>query len=151
MSIFLKDIDTENWEECILLTTNREGKHFLGEEFVASNAYSIVQSQYEKGWTVKAIYAEDTMIGFTMYGYNYEESFYEICRLMIDYRFQGKGYGKAALGTIIEEMRNIPDCKEIFLSFVPENEIGRFLYESYHFKDTGRVLDDEVVYCLSFR
>lgn len=149
MNIYLKDIDNENWEECISLTTDKDGKHFLCEEFVASNALSIAQSKIEKGWITKAIYSEDTMIGFTMYGYCYEDNFYELCRFMIDHKYQGKGYGKAALAKVIEEMKNIKDCNEIFLSFEPENKIGKRLYESFNFKDTGKIIDGELLYSLS--
>lgn len=151
MNIYLKDIDDNNWEQCIMLTTNKEGKHFICEEFVASNALSIAQSKIQKGWIIKAIYDEDIMIGFTMYGFCYEHNFYEICRIMIDYKYQGKGYGKRALGKIIEEMKNFKDCNEVFLSFDPENQIGKKLYESFNFKSTGRIIDDELLYSLSLK
>lgn len=151
MNIYLKEIDESNWEECILLTTNKDNIHYLGEEFVASNAYSIVEAKFEKGWITKAIYAEDTMVGFAMYGYCPEESLYEICRLMVDHKYQGKGYGKAALLKIIEEMRSFKDCGEIFISFVPENKIGKKLYESLGFKDTGKIVDDEILYSLCLK
>ncbi|WP_160672548.1 GNAT family N-acetyltransferase [Clostridium sp. C8-1-8] len=151
MSIYLKDIDDQNWEQCIMLTTNKEGKHFICEEFVASNALSIAQSKIQKGWITKAIYDEDIMIGFTMYGFCYEHNFYEICRIMIDYKYQGKGYGKRALGKIIEEMKNFKDCNEVFLSFDTENQIGKKLYESFNFKSTGRIIDDELLYSLSLK
>ena len=151
MSIYLKDIDDQNWEQCIMLTTNKEGKHFICEEFVASNALSIAQSKIQKGWITKAIYDEDIMIGFTMYGFCYEHSFYEICRLMIDYKYQGKGYGRKALGKVIEEMKSFKDCNEVFLSFDPENKIGKKLYESFNFKATGRIIDGELLYSLSLK
>jgi diamine N-acetyltransferase len=148
MNIHLKDIDKENFKECILLTTNKENKHYVFEEFVASNVLSIAQSKVEDGWITKAIYNEDKMIGFTMYGFAYEHNFYEICRIMIDHKYQGKGYGKAALGKIIEEMKQFEDCKEVFLSFDPQNHKGQKLYESLNFKHTGKVIDGELLYCL---
>jgi len=148
MNIYFKDIDKENWKECIFLTTNKDGKHFLCEEFVASNALSIAQSKIEDGWITKAIYNENDMIGFSMYGYCYENNFYEICRIMIDHKYQGKGYGKAALQKIIEEMKKFRDCKEVFLSFDPENKVGKQLYETFGFKDTGKTIDDELLYSL---
>lgn len=151
MNICLKEIDESNWVDCVSLTTNKDGQHFVCEEFVASNVYSIAQSKIEKGWITRAIYAESTMIGFTMYGYCHEDNFYEICRLMIDRKYQGKGYGKAALEKVIEEMKSFQDCNEIFLSFDPKNLIGKRLYESFHFKDTGKIIDDEVVYSLKLR
>ncbi|GGH31140.1 GNAT family N-acetyltransferase [Paenibacillus segetis] len=151
MQIHLKDIDNDNWIECIFLTTNKEGQHFINEEFVASNAVSIAQSKIENGWITKAIYDEDQMIGFTMYGFSYEDHCYDICRMMIDHKFQGQGYGKAALGKVIEEMKKIEDCTEIFLSFEPENQIGKRLYESFNFQDTGKIVDGELLYSLKLK
>lgn len=150
MNLSLKDIDESNWEECILLTTNKDNIHYLGEQFVASNAYSIVQSKFEKGWTVKAIYEESKMVGFTMYGYCYEDSFHEIARIMIDHKYQGKGYGRAALSLVIDEMKSRKDCGEIYISFGPENYIAKKMYESMGFRDTGRVIDGEILYRLNF-
>lgn len=151
MNINLKDIDESNWEKCISLTTNKEGQHFIIEEFVASNAVSIAQSKVEKDWITKAVYAEDTMVGFAMYGHCYEYNIYEICRLMIDHKYQGKGYGRAALEKVIEEMKNLKDCNEIFISFDPENHVGKKLYESFGFKDTGDAIEDELLYSLSIK
>lgn len=148
MSIYLKDIDEENFVQCACLTTNKDGKNYVFEEFVASNAFSIAQSKVQKGWTIKAIYNEDLMIGFTMYGYCYEYDFYEICRLMIDHKYQGKGYGRIALGKIIKEMKKSEDCKEIVISFDPKNNIARSLYESLGFKDTGKILEEELLFKL---
>ena len=151
MNIYLGDIDENNWEECIFLTTNKDGKHFVCEEFVASNALSIAQSKIQKGWITKAIYDESNMIGFTMYGYCYENEFYELCRIMIDHKYQGKGYGKLALQKIIEEMKKIKECNKVFLSFDPENKIGKRLYESLGFQDAGKVIDGEILYSLTLK
>lgn len=151
MNVYLKDIDESNWEKCISLTTNKNGKHFILEEFTASNAVSIAQGKIEKGWTIKAVYSEDTMVGFVMYGYCYEDNIYEICRLMIDYKYQGRGYGKAALEKVIQEMKDFENCNEIFLSFDPENNIGQRLYESFGFKDTGNTVEGELLYSLSLK
>lgn len=148
MSIYLKDIDENNLEECTLLTTNKDGKHYVFEEFVASNTFSIAQSKVQKGWIVKAIYDDDLMIGFSMYGYCYEYDFYEICRFMIDYKYQGKGYGRRSLIKIIEEMKKNEECKDIYISFAPKNNIARSLYESLGFKDTGKTLEDELLFKL---
>lgn len=142
----LINIDKSNWEEVILLTTNSEGKHFLGEEYVASNAYSIVQSVYEEGWTVKAIEHEGVLIGFTMYGWGEEEEFYELCRFMIDRRYQGKGYGKEALDLIVSEMKKEFLCSEIYLSTEPDNVRAKHIYEKAGFVSTGKIVDEEELY-----
>lgn len=45
----------------------------------------------------------------------YEHNFYELWRIMIDHKYQGKGYCKIALGKVNEEMKNFKDFNEIFL------------------------------------
>ena len=90
MTIELRDITEDNWFECVLLTTNTVGKKTIFEDYVASNAFSLVQSRYEKTWTTKAIYADGEMVGFTMYGYSKKEKRYELCRLMVDHFSPGR-------------------------------------------------------------
>ena len=145
----LVDITNENWEAVILLTSNEDGSHTIGEKYVASNAYSIEQSIYEKGWVTKAIELEGTLIGFAMYGWCEEDNIYEICRLMLDRRYQGKGYGKQAVTLILEEMQRQFQCKDIYLSVALDNIVAKHLYEKVGFVTTGEVVDDEEVYKLN--
>ncbi|MDP2371387.1 MAG: GNAT family N-acetyltransferase [Rhodoferax sp.] len=147
MKVTFKSIDHANWKECICLTTNNDGSRTTFEKFICSNAVSIAQSKVEEGWITKAIYHDATMVGFTMYGFCHETNSFELCRLMIDHKYQGKGYGAAGLDKVIEEIKKLDGCREIFLSFDPENPAKR-LYEKFNFKDTGRVVDDELLYCL---
>lgn len=151
MDIRLKNVDESNWENVVFLTTNKDGKATLLEEYVASNAFSMVQANMEKDWVTKAIYDNDKLVGFTMYGYNHLDEFYEICRLMIDYKFQKNGYGRKTLIKVIDEMKKIEDCKDIIISFDPKNIIAKKLYSELGFKDTGRVLYDEVLYSLKVK
>ncbi|MFD1175916.1 GNAT family N-acetyltransferase [Paenibacillus puldeungensis] len=148
MKVTLKDIDESNWIECILLTTDPDKKYNLNEEFVASNAVSIAQSKVEKGWITKAIYNEDTMVGFAMYGFSEEDGLFEICRIMIDHKFQRKGFGREALRLIIDELSHNKNCTEIYISFDPNNHSAQKLYEEIGFENTGQIMDDEMVYCL---
>ena len=83
-----------------------------------------------------------------MYGYCYEDNFYELCRLMIHHKYQGRGYGKEAIKIIIEEMKKLKECKEIFLSFYPENIKAKNLYEDVGFKNTGEIINGELLYSL---
>lgn len=145
----LLDVTKENWNAVISLTTMADRSHPLVEEFVASNAYSLVQACYEGCWTVKAIEAAEGIVGFAMYGVDPDDGCFELCRFMIDARFQGRGYGKAALGMIIEAMRAQFGCEKIFLSTDPENARGIRLYTRFGFRPTGESWDGEAVYCLA--
>ncbi|QOR64946.1 GNAT family N-acetyltransferase [Cytobacillus suaedae] len=147
--IILNEITKENWFKIIQLSSAEDQKNKIFERDIASNCLSLTQASIEGTWTVKAIYDEDTPVGFTMYGYSEELSGYEICRIMIDYRHQGKGFGKQALKLVIDNMIKQFDCAEILLTFHPGNEKAKKLYESVGFKDTGKVINqfvDELIY-----
>lgn len=150
MNIIFKDITKDNWEACVYLRVKPEQKNF-----VKPNYYSLAQAHYENHWIAQAIYDEDTMIGFIMYGVFEDENTTNpnqkskkegwICRYMIDKNFQGKGYGKAALIEIINELESKLQCHEIGLSEVSENYVAKKLYESLGFKLTGELLDEQEV------
>jgi diamine N-acetyltransferase len=146
--IRLIDISEENWLEVIFLSTCK-GMPAICEEFIASNALSLVQAQFEKTWTTKAIEKEGKIIGFTMYGYSKKQGYYELCRIMIDYKFQGNGYGTEAMQLVIAEMKKIEDCNGIYLSTDSENIKGKNLYEKLGFINTGDYIDEEKLYLLS--
>lgn len=145
----LIDINKGNWLKVVFLTTNKGDMPTLCEEFIASNVLSIVQAQYENSWTTKAIEDDGEIIGFTMYGFDEEESYFELCRIMIDKKFQGRGYGSKAMNLVIDEMKKLDGCKEIYLSTDPQNEIGKHIYEKLGFINTGKIIDDEELFCLN--
>ncbi|MCT1399359.1 GNAT family N-acetyltransferase [Paenibacillus sp. p3-SID867] len=131
--IRLQPIDKDNWTECIKLKAKPEQ-----EGFIASNLYSIAQYQFLEHFEAMAIYEEQTMVGFALYGLDSDDGNYWIYRLMIDGNFQGKGYGKAALRYIIEEIRNKPDRTDVLMiSFDPKNEQARQLYVKAGFEEIG--------------
>lgn len=146
-NIKLIDITSDNWVKICCLHPGKEGA-----EFVASNAFSIAQSVYEKGWVIKGIAKGDLLIGFTMFGYSEEMNAYELCRFMIAQGYQGMGYGKAALKVIVDFMFSSFDCKEIYLSTAPNNSRGKYIYEKAGFVSTGETCgeedDVEEIYCL---
>lgn len=75
-----------------------------------------------------------------------DSSFCYLGGFFIDKRFQGYGYGKAALQRFVEFVRHdYPHCQEILLSVHPENRIAAQLYASYDFAKTGKWLEDEEV------
>ncbi|WP_391116910.1 GNAT family N-acetyltransferase [Psychrobacillus sp. L3] len=144
----LVEINKDNWLRTVLLTTNGDGKATVVEQFVASNALSIVQSIYETGWIAKGIEVDDKIIGFAMYGFDEDTKNYWICRLMIDYSCQRKGYGRAVIQMILDEMKQLDGCETIYLSTEPDNEVAIKLYESFGFKKTGKINEGEAEFVL---
>ncbi|HEY7093036.1 MAG TPA: GNAT family N-acetyltransferase [Ktedonobacterales bacterium] len=145
MPITLREITRENWMQCVQLTVASEQDHF-----VASNAFSLAQSKYEPEWVPLALYGDTEMVGFVMYGLYREEGKYWILRVMVDRRFQGKGYGHAAMRLLLDRLRAIPGCDEVAISYEPENDVARRLYASFGFRETGEIIEGETVARLSF-
>lgn len=148
MNILLKEVNYDNWRGCIRLKVAENQKNF-----VAPNAFSLAQSKYEADCIPMCIYDDETMVGFIMFGIDKDDDDdqFWICRFMIDEKFQGKGYGKAAIAKIIEHIKNNYDYNEVYLSEVPENAVAKSLYKSFGFEFTGEVEDDEEVMVLKLK
>jgi diamine N-acetyltransferase len=123
----------------------------IQEQFVASVAESLVEAVEDPGgraiyW---AIYAEDVPVGFVMISDEVDGPAYIAqypWRLLIDQRYQGRGYGTAALDLIGEYFRGRPGV-EILWTRCGEGDGGPLgFYERYGFRQTGeRVFDDEIL------
>lgn len=141
----LIEIDSENFWEIIKLKVTKEQ-----EEFVASNTFSIAQSKVQPECIPLAIYNDETPIGFLMYCMDSTDKEYWIYRLMIDTKHQSKGYGRKAMELLINRIKEDKEHHVIYLSFEPENELAKSLYESMGFIPDGRIVEGEIVYKLEY-
>lgn len=141
MAISFRPITREN-----IRTITRTLKVAPGQEnFVAPNAYSVAQCYVEPTWTPLGIYADEEPVGFAMFGTDEETGQVWLIRYMIDAAQQGKGYGKAALPSLIDLMVEKHGCSEILLGYDPANDVAAKLYASFGFVPTGEIEDDEVI------
>ena len=91
-----------------------------------------------------ALYEGEEPVGFIMFDWRPEKKWVEIWRLMIDYRHQGKGYGRRAMELALEKIRRAELFDRVQLYYVPGNEKARALYHSLGFGETGSTLDGEI-------
>jgi diamine N-acetyltransferase len=120
------------------------------EQFVASNAFSIAQAYFEpKAW-FRAIYADETPVGFIMLWDDAEAAAYFLWRLMIAADYQGQGFGRQALLRLIDYVRTRPGATELVTSYHPGEGSPRDFYRKLGFAETGAIADDgEVLLQLS--
>ncbi|MFC4799246.1 GNAT family N-acetyltransferase [Neobacillus sp. GCM10023253] len=141
MSISLRPITNENWEDSIQLQVAPHQ-----QTFIASNLYSLAESKFEQSFVPMGIYLDVRMIGFLMYGKDPEDGTYWIIRFMIDQSFQGKGYGRAALSQAITFLVKLDDCSDsIILGVKEENTDANRFYQAFGFRDTGRREHGEIL------
>lgn len=136
----LREITKENYEECLCLKVADSQK-----AFVSSTVHSLAQAwvYYDTAFPF-AIYADDTMVGFIMLGYYEAGGYYTLWKLLIDEKYQNRGYGEKALRLGIDYLVNRFRVKEIYTAYYETNRIARNLYASVGFCETGEIAGTEV-------
>ena len=120
------------------------------KKFVADNLFSLAQAKAFPECICLSIYHDDILVGFTMYCIDVDDYEYWIYRLMIDEKYQSKGYGKAAMEKLITRIKEDQEHQVIHISFEPENTWAKQLYEKLGFVADGRVIEEEIVYKLEY-
>jgi diamine N-acetyltransferase len=115
------------------------------KRFVAPNAVSIAQAYFCKNAWFRAIYADETPVGFVMLNENQKRGSYYLWRFMIDAKFQGRGYGRKALNLIIARVKKNPKAKALTLSVVRAEGSADEFYKTFGFDFTGKVEEGEHV------
>ena len=121
------------------------------EQFVSSVADSLREAAEHPDacalyW---AVYVEDTPVGFVMIsdevaGPGFIPHY--LWKLLIDERYQGKGFGTATLDLIVEYFRGRPGVEVLSTSAGQGKGSPIAFYERYGFQQTGEIVfDDEVL------
>lgn len=149
-------VTKDNWQELIDLKVRKDQK-----KYVASNVYSIAEAQFgedipgEGHWDMfpYGIFDEGRAVGFLMVAYNFGSDRFQgfVQRLMVDEKFQGKGYGRFGMNWILEHYRSESRVKAIAISYEPHNETARKLYASLGFVETGEMEAGEALAVLNLR
>lgn len=86
--------------------------------------------------TLLQLYADDTLVGFIMFGFCELRGQYTF---LIDKSRQNKGYGKAALLLGMKRMKEEHDIQEMYTGVALGNVGAKHLYKSIGFQLTGLV------------
>lgn len=113
---------------------------------IASNERSLAQARGNIAPNPLGVMLDETMVGFTMWEPRTRQiaSFH---RLMIDDRYQRRGYGKQSMIALLEKLA-AQGHTTTYLSFRPENTGARILYESLGFVFQEAEADGELLYRL---
>ena len=102
-----------------------------GEKHVALNSHTLLEAIFDNKLVyVKAIYYNDKLIGLTYFYPNRNNTIF-ITRFMIDYKYQGKGYGSKSFSKLLEVIKNKYSPKKIEIS--TSNPIAINLYKKFGF------------------
>lgn len=109
------------------------------QKLVASNAVSIAQAHFlPKAWP-RAIFANETPVGFLMLHDDSDLGEYFLWRLMIALPHQRKGFGRRAIELLVDYVKTRPNAVYLCASYVPLDKGLDIFYEKLGFASTGDV------------
>ncbi len=154
--LYLEKINGKNVWDILNLKVSKSQ-----EEFVAANDVSIIEAYTAITANGHAfpfgIYNEKIPVGFLMIGFDIDDYWddapkiakgnYNFWRLMIDQNYQKKGFGREAVALGLDFIKSFPcgRAEYCWLSYEPENDVARQLYNSFGFTETGDMDGDEII------
>ena len=143
--VTLREITADNVRSVIALETTPEQK-----QFVAPNAVSVAEAHFAPQSWMRAIYADETPVGFVLLRDDPDQAQYYLWRYMVGADYQGLGFGLRALQLVVEYVRSRPGATEMTLSYVPGDGCPRDFYARVGFVDTGEQHGGENLRRLAF-
>ena len=133
----LVSITAENVRAVCDLSVSKEQEHF-----VTSAAVSLAEAGvYPQAWCRAIEVPVVGLVGFVMLHDTIEEPGFMLWRLLIDRRFQGRGYGRASVRSVAEYVRGRPGALHLKVGARRGTGSPRAFYESLGFSPTGEVID----------
>ena len=137
MSVTLRDITGDNYFQVLELKISPEQE---AAKFVAPVVRSLADAWYyrDEGITYpKAIYAKEDLVGFIMYDLDPESQQVFIWRFLIDQRYQGKGYGRQTIETVLAMAKEQAQMTKVVADYVDGNEPMKKILLGLGFEETG--------------
>ncbi|KOF22429.1 acetyltransferase [Ensifer adhaerens] len=130
----------------------------LSEEqrnMVADNGTSIAEAHFSENAWFRAIYADETLVGFIMLhqGSDWDDGIdcpgVYLWRLMIARPFQGKGIGKKAIELVVRDLK-ARGIRELYTSYGLGEASPEGFYKGLGFVPTGDSYGEELEAVLKF-
>ncbi len=109
------------------------------EGFIESVRECLAEADALALWRPVCVYDGALLIGFAMYGLfpTPAPGRLWLDRLLIDGRYQGRGYGRRAVAGLIERLAAEYPCERVYLSVYAENARAVQLYRRFGFRFNG--------------
>ena len=131
------DIDPSNWRSGLQVAQSQ--KHYVADSAVMLARAYAYRKQRSRAFI---ICADETPVGMGLYYDLPDMACYDFSQFMIDERYQGKGYGKEAVKTVLDAMKADGKYHKVVLCYFEGNEAAKKLYESFGFTETDREEDE---------
>ena len=143
--VTLRPVGRDNWRAVAHLSVTEQQREYVGVP-----AYYLALCCYDEIWNPLAVYLDDEVIGFLMWGVDPADQSCWLGGIFIDQRYQRRGHGRQAIQKAVDLLAQEHGCRNFALSYQPTNRIARELYRSLGFVETDEWEDDEIVARLSW-
>lgn len=110
------------------------------KSFIESVAECLDEADGDARWHPLGLYERQTPVGFAMYGdFGGAGEGVWLDRLLIDRRFQGRGYGRRAVALLLDTLRQTYGEVPVYLSVYEDNARAIRLYKSFGFRMNGEI------------
>ena len=144
--IRLIDIDETSFFAARALSLREDQRRFLDSPLgIIARGYVYRKERAR----VLAIADDDAIVGLLLVkDMDEEPACYDLQQFMIDGRFQGRGYGRAALGLLLNDLKQEKKYAEVEVCVDKANAAALALFTGAGFMDTGYV-DPDAPDCLN--
>jgi diamine N-acetyltransferase len=142
--IHLVDIDPSNWRLDLKVAESQK-KYVANSAVMMARAYAY-REQRSRAFV---IYDDETPVGMVLYHDEDSLDAYIFSEILIDERFQGKGYGTAATKIVLDRMKEDGRYHKVVLCYIEGNDAAKKLYEGFGFAEIDRD-EDEIIMELQF-
>lgn len=137
--IRLEDIDAGNWRIPFRVSKEQE-QYVANTTTILARAYAYRNDRSQ----ALLIYEDDTPVGMVLYHDEDSLDAYIFSEILIDERFQGKGYGTTATKLVLDRMKEDGRYHKVVLCYIEGNDAAKKLYESFGFEEIDRD-EDEII------
>ena len=137
--IRLEDIDEGNWRIPLRVSKAQE-QYVANTTTILARAYAY-REQRSRAFV---IYDNETPVGMVLYHDEDSLDAYIFSEILIDERFQGKGYGTTATKLVLDRMKEDGRYHKVVLCYIEGNDAAKKLYEGFGFAEIDRD-EDEII------
>ncbi|WP_313892420.1 GNAT family N-acetyltransferase [Psychrobacillus sp.] len=137
MTISIHDVTQENVQEILNLRVGESQ-----QSFIETTEQCLDEAKECEFYKPVALYADDSLVGFAMYGFfpdEKENGRLWLDRFLIDSKHQGLGYGKTMLQAMLQKLDDEYTSQNIYLSIFEDNKAAIHLYEKFDFQFNGEL------------
>ena len=137
--IHLEDITPNNWR--MGLKVEKSQRAYVSDSTgILARAYAYRENRSR----AFMIYADEVPVGMGLYYDIPEWESYDLSQFFIDERYQGHGYGTAAMKQILRELQEDGRYQQVTLCYLEGNQAARCFCERLGFAESDRD-EDEII------